>query len=548
MKNNDVVTTFEEIKITISGAGGEWTPPVSSVVIRLKAGGLPIILATVDGVHQTEKGQENGVDAELVTFSNVKSWHDRAQTYVSDPATRCAVHIELLVNGEKQVVDVTGWLLLAAGFGAVSTSGGCPLELMMQHPAGQLDRCGGILGNKSGEKSIINWNSAAFTNPVSGFANATVAATDMHNIVSSAWGDTGALISAAYSKTEEEIINKAKLALTLLNWNPKWPNNDFGYSDLPLSNSFLQNHVPAVQSTFLNYVEGLPGTSLWSTFIDSVCTDFDITVIPTYWSESLQVVPYTPYGNPVITIYDDMISRVEFPAIDPAPVGGARIVISGNGRDDSNVTYGMIGGSGSPMKTTDVIYLNKSGQMLGKVVALSAPSWLTGAKSYDGGQEKGVVQQNKDGDMTTDDDSVPVGYGVGPGAASGFVGAKVPEGSADYVNACYAYAKAEFLSRYGETSEISLSTALLIRSDDGLFHDRLTAPGCVFRIAAKNISNPDAKAVPFIDMYVTELVHVIDAKNADAHTEISGAYCRPVDGGRIKSGTPNPLYYAQPVT
>lgn len=91
MKNNDTITVFKEVSVSISGKGGAWNPPVSSVVIRLKAGGLPTISATVDGAHQSEPGQEKGVDAKLVTFSSLKRWHDRPTAtnpiYCIDPGT-----------------------------------------------------------------------------------------------------------------------------------------------------------------------------------------------------------------------------------------------------------------------------------------------------------------------------------------------------------------------------------------------------------------------------------------------------------------------------
>ncbi len=532
MKNNDTITVFKEVSVSISGKGGTWNPPVSSVVIRLKAGGLPTISATVDGAHQSEPGQENGVDAKLVTFSSLKRWHDHAQAYVADPTTRCSVSIKISVNGKDQSVSLSDWLLVAAGFGGVSTTGGCTLEIMMQHPAGQIDRCGGVLGNKIGEKSSINWDFSSFTNPVAGLAKAAAKSVDWYAELPLANGASGEDIKDAYEKTEADIVAKAALAEELLKWLPEWPGNSFGYSDLPLSNTFLKEHVEAVQSTFIDYVDGLTGTSLWSTFVDSICPDFDVTVMPTYWEPHLQVVPFTPYGNPVSTIFDDEISGVQFPAVDPSPVGGAKVSISGNLTVDEAVDFiAKNPDPSSPMRTTDVIYLGNTGDILGKIVSLGVPSWLIGAKTYEGGQEPGAGELNESSAHKTDDD-----VDFEAVAASTSVAPKVPFN--DYADACYAYAQAEFMARAMENSEINLSTALLLKSDSSLFPDKFTTAGCVVRLIAKS----DGADVPFLDMYVTEMVHVIDAQRSDAHTEIVGSYCRPVESGL--SGTPNPLYGA----
>lgn len=290
-----------------------------------------------------------------------------------------------------------------------------------------------------------------------------------------------------------------------------------------------------MQASFRAYAEGFPGVSLWSTFVNDVCPDLDVTIIPTYWRQSLHVVPYTPYGNPVVTVYDDEIHTAGLPAVDPAPIGGTRIVIRGGERvDDDPSSFSECSEEPNDEKITEVLYLAQAtSDVPGKIVPLAVPTWLTNAKTHETKLDPPLSEQNQNGSMVSPDDSQPEfttpsmgGGGDGPPTAA-------------YVDACYDYAKAAFIGMYRENSEVSLITPLMLKSESSGWPDKFVVPGCVFSI---QIRADEAGGKLFMDTYVTEIVHVIDAGSADAHTEILGSYCRAGKDELVKSGTPNPIY------
>lgn len=536
----------------ITATLGDWNPPVSRIVIELAESTIPLAYLIVDPAHTERAEVTPGIKG---TLSALKAWTDRAQRLAAQPDSRAQVHIKLASKDgvQKQELELKDWIIVAAGMTGVSASGSFSLEILIQHPVGRLDRSVSGLGNGTKEPE---WWYADYTDPVTGFATAyaDVAAIQKFRVAptplsvpgcaESAGGGEG--LAAAYSRAAEQMVAKATEITQYLKWVVQWPGNEPGYSNLPLADSCFANPKlqQALKEALTNYVPSNE-SSIWSTFANGLLEHWQLSLVPTYWDQQLLVMPYSPWGNPSITVYDDEISDINFPAVDPAPLGGVRVEFTAHGGGWDQTYYLGNQAHQAQSAATEVLYLPpfafQSEEPIGRVYGQGIPGWLSAvqytdtaaasdASSPDNREKNG--QKNREASFTTPANVTPASKLQATG------GSTLLKPRAEFVGAVYRYANQVFLAKYRSNIEAQFTTCLLLRAGGSLWPDNYVVPGCVVRLATR------ADKTVFFDLHVKNITHMISVGDNQVWTSWRGAYCRG-DGefdGRAKNGTYNPLY------
>jgi hypothetical protein len=288
-------------------------------------------------------------------------------------------------------------------------------------------------------------------------------------------------------------------------------------------------------------VESFDEHSIWSVLTGNVLEEFQLSIIPTYWQDALQVVPHSPWGQPAITLNEDEISDINFPGVDAAPIGGIRIAFSPSQMGLDLSYFIPLQTAESQKGVVELLYLApatyaEATKRVGRIIQIGMPSWFVTAMYADAASLGKVLspkaREEKDPSNFTTNENV-----TDPTVPSGST--DVTENVELFTGALYGIARQMFLATCRAQLEASFATPLLIRAEGSDWEQGYTVPGCVVRIEAED-------AVLF-DMYVTKITHIFSVGGRTATTQWNGVYCRPEDGveGCAQNGDYNPIYTAK---
>ena len=549
-----VVYTCKTVTLTITGSSGTWKPPVSGVVIELKEGAIPRMFVTVDPLHT----QGDAVlPAAKSTLASMEGWISKAQEYAVDPDSRAAISVQLISSVPSaldQTINVSGWLVKAAGLNGASAAGNFSVEVEIEHPAGIIDRTIAMVPNRNSEPL---WSYDAYLDPLTGFTGALrdmVAAEGASTIISTITSSSDCeVIPGAQSNVDLSVVNdKAVSMLTKvadalennLDWTTTWPGNaGTGYNNLPFqSGCFNPDNNPnmplALQYSIPSYIN-LQDGSVWASLADNFLPQWQLTLVPTFWG-NLQVMPFTPWANPSITIYDDEISDMNFPGVDPAPVGGAHVQFSqsGSGPAFAHWPSGSVGYN----LVSDVIYISTAATNLnkpsGRIIPVAIPGWLQQCMNGDaalcGSVNSPLPGEQNSTTITTEN--------LTPQTAIPVSSAEAAKNSPinQYAGAIYSLAYQFYLSYFRNRVEGSMSTCLLYQAAGSQWTNNYVVPGCVVRVTSR------AEGTDILDFYAISVTHVLNA-GKQAYSQWVGRYCRPPEGvpDAVKTGSYNPVYASQ---
>lgn len=544
------VYIYKAVTLTVTGVdvGITWLPPVSTVTIKLEESKIPEVWVIIDPAHLEGDPVTPGTAG---TLDKLQLWTIRAQKYAVDPTSRATLKIQRLGGPgvEDESIELKDWLVIGAGMTGVSATGQFSLELQLQHPIGLLDRSPAYLGNLN---RGIAWHYAQYKDPVDGLIRAyraliaddpdkrRVPPKPINQVPSCSYGAPhNTTLEQAFLEAEKQIKTKVDELEKYLEWKKVWPGNtDVAYSDLPLGDTCFADAdwKRGVQKAITPYAD-FKEASIWSVVSNVFLADWQLALIPTFWNEKLQVIPFSPWGKPSITVYDDEISDINFPGVDAAPVGGVRVQCSPSLAASDLTDFHDSQDVESQTEATDVIYLPgaafKSGKALGRIISMNIPMWLPStlhtAAAY-AQEEKGFVTPETTAFVTGEDIQEGAVVPTGGSTAAMYIDR--------YVGAVYRTAHQFFLSSFRQQIEARFSTRLMFKSKNSLWDQNYVVPGCVVRLE----SSVEDKV--FLDMYVTSITHVISAGASKAYTEWTGRYCRPKVGfpEMAVNGDYNPIY------
>lgn len=540
------VYVCKTIELTLTGGGeSAWKPVVSSVVLSLTASDIPAAFIVIDPVHQDS--DEAGVETATPTgIGNLKAWNDRVQAVARDPANKATLKIVVAPatteGGQEQSVTLTDWVVISGGIGSeqggASAAGQFSLPLTLQHPAGRLDKFLCSVGSVMTPK----YNYEQYPNPVQGLQTAWeewLGAIRVQANVESSPCAPDAPDAVGMGETADFLRDQGlKLVKRIgetLEWTTVWPENaDAGYSDHPMDNSCFNGEnglKNAVRFAIAGLVNDPIDASVWDAIIHGLCVNWDLAIVPTYWDAKLKVMPYSPWANPVITVYDDQISNIAFPGIDPAPIGGAEVKFTVTGDTLDASWYNGQAPVPEGVETSVAYIATYKDQPIGRIVKQPAPLWFMQAWRGDpaASQALAPTAQDEQGTLMTPE-------GIQSGASVDSVGVSATQTRrAQLTGAAFRYAQEVFFTGYRKEVEGSVNTCLLIRTEGSKWDDGYVIPGCVARLQGRG----DGK--PMFDMYLTDVKHYLNAATGEAHTMLVGKYCRDV-GGNDSNVVPSPSY------
>lgn len=541
------VYVCKSIELTLTGGGESgWKPSVSSVMLSLTASDIPAAFVTIDPVH--EDSDKSGIEAATPTgIGNLKEWNDRVQAIASDPSSTATLKIaiapESADGGQEQSVTLTDWIVISGGIGGdhggASAAGQFSLPLVLQHPAGRLDKFLCSIGSAATPK----WSYQNYANPVAGLQKAfeewlEAERTQSQDTASACAPDmpgaAGLGKAADFMKTQGLALVK-QIGNTLA-WTKTWPENKgANYSDHPMDNSCFNGDdglKNAVRLALTNLARDPEDASVWDTIIHGLCVNWHLAVVPTYWDAKLQVMPYSPWANPVITIYDDQISHIAFPGIDPAPIGGAHVYYTTTKDTMDASWYNGRPPEPTPIQTAVTYLALHNDQPIGRVVKQTAPIWFEAAWKGDPAASPALSPTSQDAEGTL---IHPEGIRSTARVDAVATTSTPTSRRSQLAGAAYRYAQELFLTAYRQQVEGSVNTCLLIRSDGSKWADGFVIPGCVVRIEGR-----DGKTM--FDMYLTDVKHYLNAATGEAHTMLVGKYCRDTAQSGASNIVPAPTY------
>jgi hypothetical protein len=546
-------------KNVVARIGSDWYS-VSSVSVVLQASTIPEITLSVDPMHApgSEFAPPPTSDistATAVTLTDLKAWHDKLQAATKDRTQRAmvAMYFDNVNPGdysmEEQSISISDWIVVSSGITQASASGNFGLEVTIQHPAGLLDKSVSGLGNIAVDTSM-GWYPETYQNPVQGLASAfrrwakfdrtpplstTVRCADDLQVMCMT-------PEAAVKAMQKTMTDSADLLDTVLVWNTEIPNNSPNYTKFPLEGSCFAGNYEALTGMKLGLVTAATppdGIGVWDALVSNIVDDYQLTIIPMFWKAYLYVMPFTPWANPAMTIYDDEISDVVLPGVDGAPIAGVKVMYTptqGPLTDDQFVTKQE---DVTDAAASEICFIPKQDPINGRVISAGMPTWyqsaLQGESAANGTVNEQGTQEATDSSLTTTEN---IGANATP-PTNGTLNAS----AVDAAGAAMRYAAAAFYSQFRSTVEAELKCCLLIQSKSSDLDFNYIVPGYVARVSTRG-----EEGSALFDMYVTRVQHYISAATGEAWTRINGAYARPPEGidKVVAVPTYNPLYSVVP--
>ncbi len=525
-------STIKRAELTLkSVAGGEWKPPVSVVEIMLEPSSIPTVTVHVAPGFDADDQSPAPQRPTLQTFN---AWLARALAYTVDKTAKANLSLDVWANApeHEQFLDLHDWSIIGAGLDGLSTQGGLSLRITLAHPAYALAEGSGAPGNLKeppdfdvvrDKPNILEALRAALQS----WAEAERKPADED-------GDacyTEVEDAEAVETTLDKLLARVKESLTQLRntlvWDTALPRNTVNYGAWPTVGDCLADHVENIAYSLTQFAGGMESVSLMD-ILTTIIHEFQLAIVPTFWKEQLQVMPFSPWAHPAIQVGEYEIANFVFPGIDPAPVAGLRMpYVSYQGVE--NNTY-LQADDDTPAVIPvpgEVLYVPQKlldNGLIGAFTVMSPPSWWTAAQENTGG----TGMNNSVPSYNTDD--------IGPEEPAE---PPQPEDTRRaFVGALSGVARQYFLTLFKQQVEVAFATPLRIKSQGSFWEDNWVTPGCVARIFA----GPEQS--PMLDCYLTRVVHTINIAESRAATTWTGNWCRPPDGyaGLAENGDYNPLY------
>lgn len=531
------IYTFKNVKLTISGRAY----PVSSIMLYLQETSIPLLRLTLDPAHvYGAGGMDQASKADLTAASGwLKDLLLLAEAKTDATALTVDIYEATNPTVPVQKLNLTNWILNSAGLTGVSATGRFSLAVELLHPIAAIQMGGMNIGSIFGK---FNWGLDAVTadNIPQGISqvlwryrdiitpNPTIANMETD-------GSCGA-VDVPVEEYVEAFRNKLDTVAAELMAHLLWDTSlvSAPYSEWPLQ---CIDKEELIKNGLVSYVlGGIVETNLWEVIARHICSQWAVSIIPTFWKEHLTMLPFTPWDEPRIDLRADVVADVDFPSADPNPLAGTWISYSKTAVNPdwsyfingNNVTEIAFGGMGYIPDIT----------AKGQIANVQAPGWYSNMLGSDGA-DAGEVTNPPEQETNFENVTVPsnMEYSDSP-AVSPTVGGTSIEHKL-YRDGLYIIAKQLFLTYFRQETEIRLACPLLITyefADTG--PEKYLIPG----VNARVLNEDNTVAFAF---HVTAVTHRIDCQEGVAGTAISGTYTRP-DGaypGRVEQPEYNPMYY-----
>ena len=508
----DFLYNVEVCHIMIDGR----TFPVSGFTLTLAHNGIPALRVTIDPMHEHGDPPEPAVKAAVALFV---TRYNELQAITEDEDRRKTNFTFSARNqiGDEQSLYLTDWLLVGAGFGGVSASGALQLSLEVAHPLHGIN------------ESTVNFMGFKDTKPE---GTSTIGANDLYDGIREALEyyklvADNAVVRELRDNTDFRFMRERfDKMLQRYKDHLQWSNSSAkGWPDKPFESTTL---MPYVKFGIWQYVWGVDNTTLWDWLVHTICGQYCVGIRPNYWDTKLELAPFEPWAEPIVTLFDTDIADFSLPPADPLPVCGVYSFLAA----DQISAYTVMQDKTALGKLLADAALWVEDALPGAIRPFQAPSWAA-ALLHRAGAENG--QQSFPDNPRFDLPANALTSYTGIGATS-------TKSLEELRSATTLFCQEAFAEEFRRMFQIAVTCRLLLNTKssplDGA-NGRVT-PGYVFQLRS---GTPDSSEVgtgggpALLKFFATQIVHTVDCTSKTARTEIIGSYLRRSDGPNLRAIT-----------
>lgn len=514
--------TVDSVDFQIAGFG---FLDVASMSMTLEPGCFPMAtvgVALAGGGRTGTHGNNTTVNAHTLGELNRRL---NMLIELAAESRRCNLSMKLtttrMTDGKTgtQSIELRNWILVAAGIGSVTTTNSFSVQCTIAHPAYRLAMHGGFCTNFN-ERLHLESLADKVKDPVSAGVLVYGRIKEIQNELH--FKDSGGIVRPG-GKSPTAIMDEVKgvfdsipdLIGESLEWSPALGGGSTG---IPFKDLLTAKLRKAVQQLMLETWMPVGANSVWDIFMQCVCPEFDLTVVPDYTKEKLPVCPFYPWMTSTMELNEDDLFEMAFPGVDPAPIYGVCASPQMEMINDQfPSTYAREKAENLSDKANVLAFVPEANADInGKFFSGALPEWLCSAIQLAPGEGK------QDVESSTYDGSIP--------QESPKAGDNPEMKSANSLKmSCLAYT---FLKSFKKRLEATINCPLLFsRNGEDPF-----LPGGV--LSVNNSSGTLIRGM------VVSMTHSIDMGSGMGSTSMHLAFCQPADGYPVLKEVmdKNPMY------
>ena len=495
--------------------------PVAGFSLELVSTGIPKLVIQVDPFHQEGADVTQALAPQLGNF--VRTWK-RLQDALQGGNRELSFDFDAQkerADGAPENYDdlqkfkLDGWVMTAAGMRDVGPTGGFAVVIEAMHPAYQFQESTAFL-QSTGKEVKIQPSEIAQTNVFEALISAMRAYHSVHEM--------GERIPELHGDDYEQVVQDFSTMIDNLEdyivWDPDWSGGG-----IPAAGLWPKELEQVVLYSLVDYVRAASNSASWDRFIHSICAQWFLSLLPTFAEPKLRIRPLEPYQLHTMDLYDHDIVSMTLPAVDPAPIKGVM------GTFSDLLTAGALS-FGTTAEGERILHKDQVSvvepTLSGKILNLQVPAWVSGAID--------TAAAVRAGDFLPDEGEnskgeIPLSYGSEQNSSSSDTEPQEEVDVEDFkkiiTDVLPAIGKELFLENFRNYYQVSLTTRLLIKTEDAQTPGGYLLPGFVARLQSTPENSDNAQAL--LDFYVIKVVHSVNCQQGKASTQILGSFIHDAD-------------------
>lgn len=517
MNGEPDVFLVEECVLNVSGVG---KLPVSAFVLSLKHNGVPSLRATIDPVHKVEGAVYHALfgkppEAEAVSVEVLIERYNKLQKIINGPDGRrdCSFRFKLkndraLFGARRQELDLKNWVLVGAGLSSAA-SGGLSMQVEIKHPVHKLaETSANFFGMKMEEKI----EPSTITGAPNVYESIVTCMNKFYEVLQDG------VVEIVKNDTEfKEMVKQYQEARTNITKYLKWESDSGDWPTKP-----FQQFSDEIKYSMWQYVNATGDGTYWSWLSNTICNDWHVSIVPTFWDDKLEMSPNKYWREPDLDLLDISIMDFQLPPSDPMPLRGVYTYF-----DVPETQIGSLYNAKEGMQyslANAVVWSEKVHRAM--YMPMRVPVWFSSIllnRSGKYGSSTEIGKMVGDGMITS-----PMSSTLGQGG----LGTPAVEDIKALYDGAKQLCKQQFTELFRASMEISIRANLMIQNDESDWKDKYVTAGMIVRI------KPDAtfmqKLIPggagdsLLDFFATEVAHCVDVQRKEAYTLFRGSFIREV--------------------
>jgi len=398
------------------------------------------------------------------------------------------------------------WVLVGAGL-ASTANGGLTMFVEIKHPAHKLAETSANFFGMKMEETIEAETIAGLPNVYEGILTCM---DEFHK------GLTEGVIEKVKNDAEfDEMVKQYEETITNMRKHLRWE-SDIG--DWPIK-PFSQ-FSDEIKYAMWQYVNATGDGTYWSWLTETICSDWHVSIIPTFWDDKLELTPNQYWRTPDLNLLDIAVMDIELPPSDPMPLRGIytfydspELQMDSSYPNKEFMQYSLANAVIWSEKTHRAMYM-----------PMRVPAWFSSILIHRAGKFGADYAPEKlvdDGMMTT-----PMNSSYGQGG----LGEPAVEDMRDLYDGAKELCKQQYTELFRANMELSVRANLMIQNDESDWQDNYVTAGMVVRLRVEPsfMSRLIPKVGALLDFFATEVTHCVNVQRKEAYTMFRGSFIREV--------------------